>query len=726
METFDSNSNTISNPGGNTPPPAPASPDQQAAVTSQDSSVQQTAPQFQNSANAATATPGPQQQPNGQKLLSNPPAQAGDHQDHPLVQKAGVVNSVARALAGNPTRVTIDPDGTRRVEQVPLSRGQVALAIAMEAIQGSLVGLAAGRGRGPGAAGTAAMSQQIAQKQQEQNRQEEIARQQFSDRSSALAQQASSYAANLRTRALAQEVGMRDEESHKQWISQHASTAAYIRDNQSAAIVKDAVPESEITTPEFTKQALQNGWVAIPVSYAPRFDAQGNHFTDDGEAMHNDLYMVVDPGKLAGGRVGVPPDVVQKAQEWALPGFANSQGQPIRHMEDLELRIGTVLDTSNKIAVLEQEQKDLNGYYQFLSDKGVKDQDGKPLAAPDLKQLVRKNPSLISYVTGPWANHFGESPSAALKAMKDNLPAKGPISNLYGGQQMLDKYDLLKDLDKKGSEKTLEANIEVGKERALIPIHAANAKAEAQAKADVASASSHLENGDWNPASLPVGLVEGTVDPSQLSKRGATYTAQLEDANRYSLSKYGKPFDIAKAQADFGYAKNSQTQNTLRMINGMTEPGGAIQIADDAAKKLPQLNSSLLNKVFNAAATEFGSSEASDFHTAMLGLADEYSKIMGGGISSDTGRQQSLDLLKAAYSKGQLAGAIAIMRKDIAARKSAIVGDNRYLQRQFGGSPASVSNTQSPPVSLLKEGVNTTFQNGQTWTLQNGQPVQVK
>lgn len=697
MAPFD-NSDTISNPGS-TPPPVTAPTDQQSTATP--------APQSQTPPSAAAPGPQQSQQQNSpnppQPILSNAPAQADDHSDHPLVRRAGVTNAVARALAGNPTRITIDQEGTRRVEPAPLTRGQVALAIAMEAIQGSLTGLAAGRGRGPGAAGAAAMSQQIAQRQQEQNRQEEIARQQLSDKNSILVQQASAYAANLRTRALAQEVGMRDEQSHKDWIAQHSSTAAYIRDNQPNAIVKDAAPESEVTTPEFTKQALQNGWVAIPVSYAPRFDAQGNHFTHDGEAMHNDLYMIVDPGKLAGGRVGVPPDVVAKAQAWGLPGFSNSQGQPIRHMEDLELRVGTVLDTSNKIATLEQEQKDLDGYYSFLSAKGVKAEDGKPLTAPDLKQLVRQNPALVSYITGPWANHFGESPTAALKAMKDSLPAKGPIANLYGGKELLDKYDLLKDLEKKGAEKTQEASIEVGKERALIPIHAANAKAEAQAKADVAVGSSHLENGDWNPASLPVGLVEGTVDPSQLSKRGATYSAQLEDANRYSLSKYGKPFDIAKAQADYTYAKNPQTQNTLRMINGMTEPNGAIQIAQEAAKNLPQFNSATLNKVFNAAATEFGSAEASNFHTAMLGLADEYSKVMGGGISSDTGRQQALDLLKAAYSKGQLAGAISIMQRDLSARKNAIVGDNRYLQRQFGGSAASVSNTQSaPPGATMK------------------------
>jgi hypothetical protein len=133
--------------------------------------------------------------------------------------------------------------------------------------------------------------------------------------------------------------------------------------------------------------------------------------------------------------------------------------------------------------------------------------------------------------------------------------------------------------------------------------------------------------------SLPVALVEGNLDPSQLSKRSADYNQKLQQANEYSMAKYGKPFDIAQAQADYKYASNPQTQNVLKMINGMTEPNGAIAIAQNAAKKLPAIDSGLLNKVFGRTETQFGSSDVTNFHTAMLGLADEYAKVLGGGVS---------------------------------------------------------------------------------------------
>ncbi|MBV9179873.1 MAG: hypothetical protein JO356_01060 [Acidobacteria bacterium] len=195
-------------------------------------------------------------------------------------------------------------------------------------------------------------------------------------------------------------------------------------------------------------------------------------------------------------------------------------------------------------------------------------------------------------------------------------------------------------------------------------------------------------------------LVEGDMDPSQLKKDDKGYPIILDRADKYSQQKYGKPFDIAQASSDYQYARNPQTQNTLKMINGMTEKGGAIEIAEKQASNLPQFDEATLNKVFNAASTEFGSTAASNFHTAMLGLADEYSKVMGGGISSDTGRDQALSLLRASYSKGQLAGAIAIMRQDISARKSALVGTNRYLVRQYGQQAAASSGNVD---SLLKK-----------------------
>jgi len=91
----------------------------------------------------------------------------------------------------------------------------------------------------------------------------------------------------------------------------------------------------------------------------------------------------------------------------------------------------------------------------------------------------------------------------------------------------------------------------------------------------------------------------------------------------------------------------------------------------------------------------------------MLGLADEYSKVMGGGISSDTGRAQALDILKDAYSNGQLTGAVATMRADIDARKSVLIRGNRVSEQTYGASGSKVERDSTISVTDPDGGVHT-------------------
>jgi Leucine-rich repeat (LRR) protein len=695
-----SDNDIISNAGANTPPAAAPQDQQQPAVPSspsQDASAQsqptsQSAPPQNGLPSQAQQKP---KDPN-QQMISGVAAPAQpDHSNDPLVQHASRTFSVAQTLAGGPQyRTTIDSDGNRTRTPVPTSGRQIAWAIALEAISGGLSGLAAGRGKGPGAAGLAGFQQVQKQIQQRDEHEDQQAQNDFVNKASA-------YSANLRTRALAQEVGARDEKSHKDWVSAHASTASYLRENFPEAVIKDMASEAEVTTPEFTKEALKNGWVAIPVGYTPRYDNQGNHFSKDGTALHDNLYMIADSRKLE-----VPTDVVSKAQSWSLPGVTTRTGEPIPGLDNMELRIGTILDMSNKVSVLDQEQKDLTGYYGYLADKGVKGQDGKPITAPDLKSLVKQNPTLIGSITGPWANTFGgESPSASFKAMKDSVPGKGALLNLYGGQQTLDKYDLLKDTEKKTAEKSAEAAVEVKKERDLIPIKVATVGGEAKARAAAAATSAKNEDGSWNMNSIPVSLVEGTMDPSQLSKRSADYDQKIEQANSYSMARYGRPFDLAQAQGDFKFANNPSTQNTLRYLNSLTgadNKGGNLGALVNLSNKINRTDFPALNNGAAWAKIQTGNPQMVAYYTAVTETADQVAKILQGGGSgggtSDAKLKQAAELFDKGFSKDQIVAVSDTLRSLLANRKTEMIGSNRYLTKQFGGQvQAPTANNVQPP-----------------------------
>jgi hypothetical protein len=660
---------------GNTPTPVTPQDQQAAANTSpaQDTSAQNqpgnTAPQFQSPTSTAPGVPAQPQQtkskdPNQQMISGAAAAQPDPVQSHPLVQKAGILNAVATALSGGPRYTeTINDQGVRVRTPAPLTGRQIGMAIAMEAIQGSLAGLQAGRGRGMGAAGLAGFQQVQKQTQQRDDQQDQKAQQDFVNKASA-------YAANLRTRSMAQEVGMRDEAAHKDWVAQHASTVNYIRENNPASIIKDDASEAEVTTPEFTKQALKNGWTAIPVGYEPRFDAQGNHFTKDGVAMHNNTFMIVDSRKLA-----LQPDVIAKAQSWGLPGFTNRNGEPLKLADNLDVRVGTIIDTSNKVAALDQEQRDLNGYYGYLADKGVKGPDGKPLAAPDLKSMVKQNPTLISNITGPWANHFAESPSAALKAMKDNVPAKGPISALYGGQNLLDRYDLEKSLEKKGAEKSLDADAEINKEKRLIPIKAATAGAEARAREQASQPDNLSENEIVN------GMLDGSVD--------ITKTASIRSNQRERYIALAKQKDPSFDMSTYGLRlKMNQSYTSGKQGDQIQSFNTFMQHAADASdvtNEYRQTRSPLINKSLNwMAKNATGDPGYSKFVAAIEPVRKEFATFLEGGHAlTESDKHAANTILSDDSSPAQIQAALKQMAHTGSIRLGSL--DDRY-RSTFGHS----------------------------------------
>ena len=228
---------------------------------------------------------------------------------------------------------------------------------------------------------------------------------------------------------------------------------------------------------------------------------------------------------------------------------------------------------------------------------------------------------------------------------------------------------------------------------------------------DDESAKARLETEakEGDPSTVAQMLVDTIIAPSMLPGRfRPEYIAKVYGKAQELAKAQGKDFNPAKVEAQYTYAKNPQTQNTLNMISAIEEPHGSIDIVQDAAAKLPKVDEQTFNNIFNATATEFGSSEASNFHTAMIGLADEYAKVMGAGTGTDVSRQQALDLLKQNFSKDQMAGGIDVLHKDLAARMSGIVRDNPALKAMYpdprqappGSQPSAVSATPPLPAGI--------------------------
>jgi hypothetical protein len=216
-------------------------------------------------------------------------------------------------------------------------------------------------------------------------------------------------------------------------------------------------------------------------------------------------------------------------------------------------------------------------------------------------------------------------------------------------------------------------------------LHMAGAKTAAEASArqpfELAKAKADEALKDGDPTAAAQLLINGDVAPSQLiSTRKPAFAQQA-----FTIAKTLNPtWNAQKAEAQYKYASNPLTQSTLNMISAMQEKGGSLEIAKKAFDDIPlKISDQDFNKIVNGTLAKFGGKSIVKFRTAMLGLADEYSKVMGGGQPSDTGRQQALDLIREAYSKGQGAAAVDTIKQDIAARKRAMVRDNPVLMKLY-------------------------------------------
>lgn len=184
-------------------------------------------------------------------------------------------------------------------------------------------------------------------------------------------------------------------------------------------------------------------------------------------------------------------------------------------------------------------------------------------------------------------------------------------------------------------------------------------------------------------------MVEGGQDPSQLTKRGKNYDANLKKANDYSFARYGKTFDLAKAQEDYKYANAKSTQDTLRLLRSLTgednkNAGGTLSQLQSQFDALGNTRVPKMNELENWISQNEGKPEVTNFASTILGVSDEMGKILGGGVATDSSRQEAREILDKAFSGAQGRGAIAAIRGALANRQNSLTANNRYLMKDFG------------------------------------------
>lgn len=232
------------------------------------------------------------------------------------------------------------------------------------------------------------------------------------------------------------------------------------------------------------------------------------------------------------------------------------------------------------------------------------------------------------------------------------------------------------------------AQIQKGKVTQAAAIAGADERARLPGEMSLAAQRQALSQGDPNAAGQL--LVNGDATLSELKARGATpefiaktlFAARKLSNGTYNAQQSEAQFDVAKSPANvafFGSAKS------------LTDPGGTLDQLAETAKSIPQGQIPVFNSIEDAAKAATGSGPIAKYAATLVGVADDYAKVMGGGTGSDASRAQGFKLAAASASPAQREGAIQGIRGAVGSQINSRIGNNPVLKRMYGSAPPSGS-----------------------------------
>jgi hypothetical protein len=240
--------------------------------------------------------------------------------------RASIFHDIAETLAGGPRYTyNVDEYGNMKPQKVPVSAAHLGLAIALEALQGSLTGLSQ---RGPEAAARGG-ALALAQAKQQTQQLDQQARQRATEDYQRRAQVTET---NMRMYSMARQIGKMDEESVDNYIGQYKDLATKLQ-QEFPGSVQGPVKYSDFGKYNVTQDN------AIPFVKVPRLDANGRQATDArGIPMWDMEYLIVDPKLKASGLFD--PDTIKTLKEMGkIPGNSDQvMNTPMQLMMALSLK----------------------------------------------------------------------------------------------------------------------------------------------------------------------------------------------------------------------------------------------------------------------------------------------------------------------------------------------------------------------------------------------------
>lgn len=197
-----------------------------------------------------------------------------------------------------------------------------------------------------------------------------------------------------------------------------------------------------------------------------------------------------------------------------------------------------------------------------------------------------------------------------------------------------------------------------------------------------------ISQGD--PAAAGKLLADGSLTLSELKSRGTTPDFIVQATN--AAQKASPGWNAQKADADFKVASSPSNVAFFGSAKSLTDPGGTLDQLEAAAKDIPDGKIPVFNSVADAYKAATGSGPVAKYASILVGVSDDYSKVMGGGQGSDSSRSQALKLAPTSASPEARHAAVEGIRGAVGSQIKSRIGKNTVLQNMYG----EASQTSSP------------------------------
>jgi hypothetical protein len=178
-----------------------------------------------------------------------------------------------------------------------------------------------------------------------------------------------------------------------------------------------------------------------------------------------------------------------------------------------------------------------------------------------------------------------------------------------------------------------------------------------------------------------------------LKARGATpdfIEKTLSAAHQMSGGKY----NAQAADAQFSVAKSPANVAFFGSAKSLTDKGGTLDQLAAAGKAIPGGLIPAFNSIADWERASTGNGPIAKYAAIALGVADDYSKVMGSGNGSDASRSQALQLIGAKQSPAQRAASIEGIGSAVRSQTNSRIGNNSVMGRMYGSGESQQQPTQ--------------------------------